>query len=84
MSARKPLPDLGPLPRIHPREQVVSAARNELANAVLEVIQTHELTEGEALKVVSQALGEWLGSAATHMIRDERHRGNPDKPGGWA
>lgn len=69
--------------KLHPREASVHAAENELRGLVLEVVQKHELTEGEALRVVFAALGSWVQMAAKYMIREERHPGQPDKPGGF-
>lgn len=71
---------LGPLPRIHPREKLVNDARAVLSKAVSDA--TEGLTEGEALKVVTQTLSDYVLGVAKYAIREERHPGQPDKPGG--
>ena len=67
--------------RIHPREERCHKAENELRESLLEIVQKHELTEAEALRVVNAALSGWVGSVAKYAIREERH-GDPSKPGG--
>jgi hypothetical protein len=73
--------DFGPLPRLHPRERIVNKARAKLSETVSEVVK--DLTEGEALSVVNEELHRFIGGVAKYVIRDERHPGEPDKPGGW-
>lgn len=70
--------------KIHPREERVRQAEAELRHTIHAVMEQHDLSLGEAIRVVSTTLGDWLGSMAKHMIRDERHPGEPDKPGGLA
>ena len=41
-----------------------------------------DLTEGERLRVVAKVFGGYVGSVAKYAIREERHPGQPDKPGG--
>jgi hypothetical protein len=32
---------------------------------------------------VNEELSRFVGSVAKYVIREERHPGEPDKPGGW-
>jgi len=68
------------MPRVHQREKLVHQAEMKLNGTLLEVV--HDLTEGEQIKVVTKVLSDWLLGMAKYMIRDERHPGEPDKPGG--
>jgi len=72
---------LGPLPRIHPREKIVREAASRLRLFLLEV--TKDLTEAEGLRIVNEVMGSHIGSIARYAIREERHPGKPDEPGGW-
>ena len=74
----------GPLPRLHPRERIVRKAENDLRSAVIDIVHKAELTTGESLQVVNGALSGWIAGVAKHAIREERHPGEPDKPGGFA
>lgn len=74
---------LGPLPRIHPRERIVTEARLELMNAINDIRKKYELTTGEHMQVVNSELSSVFGSIAKYSIREERH-GNSETPGGWA
>jgi hypothetical protein len=69
--------------RLHPRERIVSEARIELVRAVLDWREKHdELTDGELFSIVGGVLGDQITSMAKYLIREERHPGEPDKPGG--
>lgn len=67
--------------RIHPREEQTRKAENELRSAILDIVQKHKLTEGEALRVVNEACSSWIAGVAKYAIREERH-GDATKPGG--
>lgn len=72
---------MGPPYIPHPREEIVKKAER----AILDVLE-HEaetLTDGEYLRVLATVIDR-LGSFAKHMIRAERHPGDPNRPGGWA
>ena len=69
------------MPKIHPRELIVRKAANALAEAILKT--TEDLTENEALSVVNGELSRYIGGVAKYGIREERHPGEPDTPGGW-
>jgi hypothetical protein len=75
--------------RVHPRERIVSEARIELQEVVLDWQKKHStetddpLTLMEALSVINDVLSSTLGHAFKYEIRYERH-GNYDKPGGEA
>jgi hypothetical protein len=72
--------DLGPLPQLHPRFDIVEKAKHELMSAWLRVIENHELTRGEQLKVVTETAQSWAENIARQLIRWERH-GDTEKPG---
>lgn len=65
--------------RIHRRERLVNEAVSKVREALLTACK--DLTEGEALRVAITVLGDWVGTTAKYMIREERH-GKTDKPGG--
>jgi hypothetical protein len=69
--------------RIHPREATVRSAENELREEIHRVIEKHELTEAEALRMVNAVCSGWIGWVARYAVRQERH-GNTDTPGGLA
>lgn len=74
--------DLGPLPRIHPRVNVVKVAERALADALCEWARSHRhLTLPERISVMAGVLNEEIQSEMRHLIRMERH-GDPEKPGG--
>lgn len=73
---------MGPLPRIHPREAIVRKAEGELKDVLLDAVKKHDLTEGEALRVACAVFADWVASTAKYMIREERHPGDPNTPGG--
>lgn len=68
--------------KIHEREKNVNAARQKLMTCMMEIQE--DLTEGEFLKVVTSELSDAIQTRAKYMIREERHPGSPDKPGGLA
>jgi len=63
---------------MHPRVPIVQRAHVELDTAVTEIIKKYELTYYELFGVLNQVEASWL----KYAIRDERHPGEPDKPGG--
>lgn len=69
--------------RIHPREEIVRRAENELANTLATTVAKHRLTEPEALRAVNAACSSWIASVAKYAIREERH-GDATKEGGLA
>jgi len=71
------------MPKMHPREMSTKKAECDLVDAIQKVMEEHELTDGEALRVVNKAFSQWLGHFAAITIREERH-GNSETPGGWA
>jgi hypothetical protein len=72
------------MPRLHPREEIVTRAQIDLTAAVLAWREEHaELTPWELVRVLSGVLDSQLGGVAKYMIRAERHPDDPDKPGGW-
>jgi hypothetical protein len=75
------MPDPGPLPRIHPRENLVRQAERDLDEAFDEVCKKHGLTYGEKLRIACGVFARYVGDVAKYMIRDERH-GDAARPGG--
>ena len=69
------------LPCSHPRTQIVSEAEIELKTAYLDIADKHELTTGERLRVLSNAMHSGIASIAKYAIRHERHGKGSDKPG---
>lgn len=67
--------------KLHPREQVVTDAENEVRTALVEAIKKYELTTGEELRILANLFGSEVGTIAKYIIRQERH-GNTDTPGG--
>jgi hypothetical protein len=68
-------------PDLHPRELVVTDAKNDLLQALDAVVKKHGLTPGETMRVVNTVHGDWVRDFASILIRLERH-GDPNKPGG--
>jgi hypothetical protein len=62
---------------IHPRYFKVREAKNEIALAVLKVLEKHELTYTEVNGIMLEMAQEWN----TQAIRQERHPENPGKKG---
>lgn len=71
------------MPRQHPRELRCNKAEIDLSMAIHKVIEEHNLTTAEQLRVVNAALSKYIGHIAKIEIRLERH-GNTETPGGWA
>ena len=69
--------------RIHPRETTVRRAESELREEILRVVEKHDLTEAEALRMVNNVCSFWIADVAKYAIRQERH-GNMSTPGGLA
>jgi hypothetical protein len=70
------------MPRLHARERVVTDARLELTEAVIDWRRKHDdLTWGELFSIVGEVLGGQVTGLAKYLIREERH-GDQDKPGG--
>lgn len=77
---------LGPLPRIHPREQLVNEAEQKLRSAVVDAMKGEpfdSLTGAEYIAVINRVFSGQLASYTKFAIRQERH-GDTDKPGGIA
>ena len=75
--------DLGPLPRIHPRESICKKRQHELEKVIGEWRRetAKTLTTAELLSTIAQVLHEELCWTLRTAIRIERH-GDADKPGG--
>lgn len=70
------------MPRLHPREAIVSSAENDLRGVLFEWADRHpDLTSAEYLKVVLGISNETVQLLLKTEIRLERH-GNADTPGG--
>lgn len=69
------------MPSIHPREKLVNKAEREIENTISNILEKHDLTVAEELRVLAAVLGNRIGMTAKFMIREERH-GDTDKPGG--
>jgi hypothetical protein len=54
--------------KIHPRTRIVSEAHVELSNAVISVIEKHNLTYAELWYILTQIAASWV----KHAISDER------------
>ena len=76
------LEEMGPLPKIHRREETVRKAQRALEKAILDWDEEHkDLTTAEHISVVQSAFYSHMSHLMRHLIRIERH-GDPDKPGG--
>jgi hypothetical protein len=64
----------------HKREANVRQAKIKLMDCLMGL--RDELTQGEFLRVVTEELADAWSMAAKYMIREERHPGQPNKPGG--
>lgn len=69
--------------KLHPRELATIKAESAVTRAIYGTLAKHDLTDGEALRVIVAAFGSVLGGMAKAEIRQERH-GRKDKPGGLA
>lgn len=67
--------------RLHPREQIVTAARLDLTESILKWRKKYDLTDGELFSVIAEELSSQITGLAKYMIRWERHE-DLDKPGG--
>lgn len=63
-----PTPDLGPLPRVHPRHVPTELARREIEGWVLDWRERHGLTLAEELSLLAELLHHKLSLA----VRSER------------
>lgn len=63
--------------KLHPRYQKVDQGRMLIGEAIVAAYEKHDLTLGE----MTMALSEELATCAKHIIRHERHPGNPNKKG---
>lgn len=66
----------------HPREENVRQAKISLGKVLLKL--QNELTDGEYLRVITEELTTEWSRQAKYVIREERHPGDPDMPGGLA
>ena len=74
--------DMGPLPRIHRREKLITEAENNLRAAIqASGIRKMELTTAEYLQVLARIMHDEISGTLKSAIRQERH-GDTDKPGG--
>jgi len=67
---------------MHPREQIVKEAENDLRELLNDLQFCRDLTEGEYFRVLGVAFSE-VGTWAKYAIRMERH-GDSNTPGGMA
>lgn len=67
--------------RLHPREEVVSRARVDLMEKLLDWRRGHDLTTAELFSILGGTLGGEITGIAKYLIREERH-GDQDRPGG--
>lgn len=76
--------ELGPLPKLHPKEIVCSRAEDELFQTITtwrRKWRKDGLTSTEELQIIQNVLSSQVGQALKYAIRMERH-GTTDKPGG--
>jgi len=67
-----------PIVKIHEREIIVREADLEFTTMIGKIIKKYDLTYSEELRILSDR----LQSMAKYMIREERHPGEINKPGG--
>jgi len=63
--------------KMHKRSQIVTKARHEFDQFVIDWVKRHDLTYGEMFSIFGHA----IASEAKYMIRGERHPDDPDKGG---
>jgi hypothetical protein len=63
--------------KLHPRAQIITRARLEFDEFLVDLEQKHELTFGELFSI----LGNAISNFAKYQIRAERHPDDPDKKG---
>ena len=61
--------------RLHPRARIVNAARNELARALADIWEKHELTVGEVVDICASV----TANHTRYVLRQERHPNEPCK-----
>jgi hypothetical protein len=66
------------MPIIHPRENYVTSAEQKLGASISKIVEEHELTTAEELRILVNTLTSRIGLIAKYAIREERH---PDEPG---
>jgi hypothetical protein len=54
--------------RIHPRHKIVSKAKSEIGETIINAIKEYDLTYGELMSILANEIRAWAG----YMIRDER------------
>jgi hypothetical protein len=59
------MPDM---PRIHPREPVIAAAKQDLSDAISAMLTQHDLSYAELFVVLLDTTNVW----AYHALHDER------------
>jgi hypothetical protein len=64
--------------KLHERVMIVQGAHNEMAKAVIDVVEKHGLTYLELLACLNDVSASWL----KYAIRNERHPDDPEKRGG--
>lgn len=62
--------------KVHPRTLLVQQVSAEVGLAILAVLEKHELTYIEIIKI----LNEQQASCLKYALRAERHPDDPDKP----
>lgn len=73
--------DLGPLPKVHPRERLVTAAQDDVRAAIVTACKKYELTTAEVLQVIAAVLAKEVQLIAGGAVRRERHVENPTPEG---
>ena len=61
--------------RLHPRYMIVKAAELEIQRALGEILQQHDITHTELLRILASLQLTW----ANYALRAERHPDNPDR-----
>jgi hypothetical protein len=60
--------------RLHPRTLVVQGASADVGLAVADIADRHDLTVVEIVKILNEQSAGWI----KHLLREERHPGDPD------
>jgi len=66
---------LDEFPRLHPRTQVVRVAETAFGTALLKLVEKHDLTEIEVMRMLLSEAQRW----SVYILRRERHPRNPNK-----
>lgn len=66
------------MPELHERVFPVQEAGIKLKQAICEIAEKYELTYAELFALLGEQVMQW----SKYAIREERHPGDPDRPGG--